>query len=89
MASSARDGVLVDDGMSEGEGGKGERSGSKFRNSLQSESKVGTSDCSISSCGISNKLEKSASDATGSMVGSKRVDVNVMSPTTLERTHPG
>lgn len=56
------EGVLVDDDKSEGEDGKGEKSGSKFRNSVQSEVKVGSADCNKSSCGISNKAEKSPGD---------------------------
>jgi len=63
MASSISGGVLADDDASEGEGGKRERSGSKFRNSVQSEPKVGSVDRSRSSCGISNKAGKSSTRA--------------------------
>lgn len=42
VASSTRGGVPANDDASDGEGWKRERSGSKFRNSLQSESKEGS-----------------------------------------------
>jgi len=57
------DGVLADDGASEGEEGKRERSDSKFRNSVQSELKVGSVGGNRSSCGISNQAEKSSIEA--------------------------
>lgn len=49
MTSSTRGGVPASDDAGEGEGGKRERSGSKFKNSTQSVSKVGRSDCNRSS----------------------------------------
>ena len=45
MASSTSGGVLANDDASEGEYGKSERSGSRFRNSVQSESKAGSPGC--------------------------------------------
>lgn len=62
MASSTSGGVLADDGGSKGEGWERVRSGSKFRNSLQSELKEGRTGCSRSSCVISNKAVKASSD---------------------------
>lgn len=44
MASSMSGGVSADDDTSDGEDWKGERSGWKFRNSLQSQSKEGSDD---------------------------------------------
>ena len=44
MASSTSGGVLAKDDVGE-ENGKSDRSGSKFRNSVQSQSKVGSSGC--------------------------------------------
>ena len=58
MTSSTSGGVLVDDGASEGEGGKKERSFSKFRNSVQLASKVGGVVCNSSSPGISNRVDR-------------------------------
>ena len=69
VASSMSGGVLADDDTSEGEDGKRERSGSKFRNSVQSGPKVGSFGCDRSSCGISNKAEKSSMRETGSVIG--------------------
>lgn len=64
MASSTSGGVLAnDDDASDGEEGKRERSGSKFRNSVQSQLKVGSADCNISSCGMSNKAENPSRDS--------------------------
>ena len=64
MASPKSGGVLVNDGTTEGEHRKAGRSGSKFRNSVQSGLKVESAGCSISSCGISNKAEKSPTTGT-------------------------
>ena len=75
MASSTRGGVLANDETREGEGGKMGRSDSKFRNSVQSELKVGSPnpDCTRSSCGGSNRVDKSsAMEATATSVGGTR-----------------
>jgi hypothetical protein len=48
--------------MSEGEGGKRERSGPKLRNSVQSGPK-GSAACNDSACGISNNAENSSTRA--------------------------
>lgn len=61
VASSMSEGVSASDGVSSGEGGKREGLGSKFRNSFQSELKVGRTGCSRVSCGISKRAEKSSS----------------------------
>ena len=45
MASSISGGVLASDDVGEGEYGKSEISGSKFRNSVQSQSKIGSPGC--------------------------------------------
>jgi hypothetical protein len=60
VMSSTSDGVLVNDGTDDGEDDKREGSGSKFRNSVQSASKVESAGCNRSSSGISNKAEKSS-----------------------------
>ena len=88
MASSAKGGVLADDDKSEGEGGKRERSGSRFRNSLQSESKLGSSDCSRSSCGISSEPGKPVTDEIVSVVA-MNVDVNTVVAHHLRTNSPG
>lgn len=49
MASSMSGGVLAKDDESEGEYGKSGKLGSKFRKSVQSESKVGSPGCGRSS----------------------------------------
>jgi len=49
MASSTSGGVLANDDANDGEYGKREKSGSQFRNSVQSESKVGRPGCNKSS----------------------------------------
>lgn len=59
MASSTSGGVFADDDEREGEKGKKENSGSKFRNSVQSQSKMGGVGGNRSSCGISNKGKSS------------------------------
>ena len=58
MASSMSNGVLADDDVSDGGGKKREKSGSKFRNSVQSEPEVGGGGCNRSNWGTSNKAEK-------------------------------
>ena len=45
IVSSTSDGVLANDGISEGEGERGKRSDSKFRNSVQSVLKTGNAGC--------------------------------------------
>lgn len=78
VASSTSGGVFSNKGTREGEG-KGGRSGSKFKNSVQSESKVRCDDCNRSSCGISNRAENSSND-TGiaiSMGGAGNFNVSV------------
>ena len=69
MASSMSGGVLSSDDASEGDDGKRETSGSKFRNWVQSELKLGRVCCSRSSCGISNRAEISSADTTRSLEG--------------------
>ena len=59
MTSSTSGGVLANDDAGE-EYGESDRSGSKFKNSIQSRSKVGSPGCSRSSWGISNKAEKAS-----------------------------
>ena len=49
MTSSTSGGVLANDDADEGEYGKSEKSGSKFRNSVQSVSNVGSPGCDRSS----------------------------------------
>jgi len=62
-------GVLANDEVSEGEDGKRERSGSKFRNWVQSALELGRACCNRSSCGISNKAEISSTDKATSLEG--------------------
>jgi len=69
MASSTSGGVLANEDNSEGEDGKRERSGSKFKNWVQSELKLGSSDCNRSSFGISNKAEMSSAYAVRPLNG--------------------
>ena len=69
MASSTSGGVLSNDDVSEGEGGKRERSDSKFRNWVQSELKLGRAGCDRSSRGISNKAEMSSTNPVRSLEG--------------------
>ena len=69
MASSTSGGVLADDDVSEGENEKRERSGSKFKNWVQSELELGRAGCNRSSCGISNEVEMTSTGTTRSPVG--------------------
>jgi len=97
VASSTSGGVSVDDDASEGEDGKRERSGSRFRNSVQSESKVRSVGCNRSICGISNKAEKSSTRQVLLEKGASQASVSepnvcrncVNSPGMGEVTHGG
>ena len=79
MASLTSGGVLANDDADEGEYEKSEKSGSKFRNSVQSVSKVGSPGCDRSSRGISNKVVKSlagtavSAEATCNLLLAQRV----------------
>jgi len=69
MASSTSGGVLADDDMSEGKDWEREKSGSKFRNSVQSELNEGSAGCNESSCGISNRALSASIDTAMSAGG--------------------
>ena len=71
-------GVLVDDGERVGDGWKKENSGSKFRNSVQSRSKVGGVGGNGLSCGISNKEKSFIASGTPGR-GPSLFDVSVIS----------
>ena len=83
MASSKSGGVLANDGE------KMERSGSKFRNSLQSEVRICGVGCSRSSCGISNRTEKSSVCPERSGRGSAKPEIRIASEPHKRINSPG
>ena len=76
IVSSMSGGVVANEDTSEGEEGNSENSGSKFRNSVQSELNVGSVGGNRSSCGISNKEGKSSVGVETLGRGSSLFDVS-------------